>query len=94
MTTFGWHSIFVVPMVAMAILFGLGLRFVKNLETSEAHLDVLSVVLAAVLLTALSLGLVQLTIDAFGAWLSGDFGSSVGGVCRASAALQPSAHRS
>lgn len=62
-TTFGWHSIFVVPMVAMAILFGLGLRFVKNLETSEAHLDVLSVVLAAVLLTALSLGLVQLTID-------------------------------
>lgn len=62
-TTFGWHSIFVVPMVAMAILFGLGLRFVKNLETSEAHLDVLSVALAAVLLTALSLGLVQLTID-------------------------------
>ena len=62
-TTFGWHSIFVVPMVAMAILFGLGLRFVENLETSEAHLDVLSVVLAAVLLTALSLGLVQLTID-------------------------------
>lgn len=62
-TTFGWHSIFVVPMVAMAILFGLGLRFVKNLETSEAHLDVLSVVLAAVLLAALSLGLVQLTID-------------------------------
>lgn len=62
-TTFGWHSIFVVPMVAMAILFGLGLRFVKNLETSEAHLDVLSVVLSAALLTTLSLGLVQLTIN-------------------------------
>lgn len=62
-TAFGWHSIFVVPIVAMAVLAVLGFFFVKNLETSEAHLDVLSVVLSAVVLTALSFGLAQLTID-------------------------------
>lgn len=62
-TAFGWHSIFIVPIVAMAILAVLGFFFVKNLETSEAHLDVLSVVLSAVVLTALSFGLAQLTIN-------------------------------
>lgn len=62
-TAFGWHSIFIVPIVAMAILAVLGFFFVKNLETSEAHLDVLSVALSAVVLTALSFGLAQLTIN-------------------------------
>lgn len=62
-TMFGWHSIFVVPLVATVLLSALGFFFVKNLETGEAHLDVLSVALSAVLLTALSYGLVQLTID-------------------------------
>ncbi len=63
-TGFGWHSIFVVPIVAMAVLAVLGFFFVKNLETSEAHLDVPSVALSAFVLTALSFGLAQLTIDA------------------------------
>ncbi|WP_080801392.1 MFS transporter [Arabiibacter massiliensis] len=63
-TAFGWHSIFVVPIAAMAVLVVMGFFFVKNLETSEAHLDVASVVLSAVMLTALSFGLAQLTLDA------------------------------
>ncbi|MFR3091371.1 MAG: hypothetical protein ACLTMP_06240 [Eggerthella lenta] len=42
-TAFGWHSIFVVPIVAMAVLAVLGFFYMKNLETHEAHLDVLSV---------------------------------------------------
>lgn len=62
-TGFGWHSIFVVPILAMAVLTALGFFFVRNLETSEAHLDVPSVALSAVVLTALSFGLAQLTID-------------------------------
>lgn len=62
-TGFGWHSIFVVPIVAMAVLAVLGFFFVKNLETSEAHLDVPSVALSAVVLTALSFGLAQLTLN-------------------------------
>lgn len=60
---FGWHSIFVVPIAAMAVLAVLGFFFVKNLETSEAHLDVPSVVLPVLVLTALSYGLAQLTIE-------------------------------
>ena len=62
-TAFGWHSIFVVPIVAMAVLSVMGALFVKNLETSEAHLDVPSVALSAIVLTALSFGLAQLTLD-------------------------------
>lgn len=62
-TMFGWHSIFIVPIVAMAVLAVLGFLYVKNLETSEAHLDAISVVLSAVMLTALSYGLTQLTTN-------------------------------
>ena len=62
-TAFGWHSIFVVPIVAMAVLTALGFFYMKNLETHEAHLDVLSVLLSAVALTVLSFGLTQLTTD-------------------------------
>lgn len=62
-TMFGWHSIFVVPIVAMAAIAVLGFFYVKNLETSEAHLDVLSVALSIVVLTALSYGLTQLTTN-------------------------------
>lgn len=62
-TMFGWHSIFVVPIAAMLVLAVLGALFVKNLETSEAHLDVLSVALSALVLTALSYGLTQLTLN-------------------------------
>ena len=63
LTAFGWHSIFVVPIVAMAVLTVLGFFYMKNLETHEAHLDVLSVLLSAVALTVLSFGLTQLTTD-------------------------------
>lgn len=62
-TMFGWHSIFIVPIAAMAVLAVLGFFHVKNLETSEAHLDAVSVVLSAVVLTALSYGLTQLTTN-------------------------------
>lgn len=69
-TMFGWHSIFVVPIVAMVVLSVLGFFFVKNLETSEAHLDVPSVVLSALVLTALSYGLTQLTLNSLVAAVS------------------------
>lgn len=62
-TGFGWHSIFVVPIVAMAVLSVLGFFYVRNIETSEAHLDGISVVLSAVVLTAMSYGLTQLTTN-------------------------------
>ena len=47
----------------MAVLTVLGFFYMKNLETHEAHLDVLSVLLSAVALTVLSFGLTQLTTD-------------------------------
>ena len=62
-TTFGWHSIFAVPVIAMAVLAVLAIFSVKNLGFSPAHLDIPSVVLSAVFLSLLSFGLVELTID-------------------------------
>ena len=62
-TSFGWHSVFAVPLLAMAVLAALAVFAVKNLGFSPAHLDVPSVLLSAVFLSALSLGLVELTID-------------------------------
>lgn len=61
-TAAGWHSIFLVPTVAMAVLIVGGAVLVKNLETSDAHLDTPSALLSAVFLTALSFGLAELTI--------------------------------
>lgn len=61
-TAAGWHSIFLVPTVAMAVLIVGGAVLVKNLETSDAHLDAPSALLSAVFLTALSFGLAELTI--------------------------------
>lgn len=61
-TAAGWHSIFLVPTVAMAVLIVSGAVLVKNLETSDAHLDTPSALLSAVFLTALSFGLAELTI--------------------------------
>lgn len=61
-TAAGWHSIFLVPTVAMAVLIVGGAALVKNLETSDAHLDTPSALLSAVFLTALSFGLAELTI--------------------------------
>lgn len=92
-TAFGWHSIFVVPIVAMAVLAVLGFFYMKNLETHEAHLDVLSVLLSAVALTVLSFGLTQLTTDGVLAappCAGGGHGCSVRG---APAAMRASAHR-
>lgn len=62
-TTFGWHSVFAVPVIAMAVLAVLAIFSVKNLGFSPAHLDIPSVVLSAVFLNLLSFGLVELTID-------------------------------
>lgn len=61
-TAFGWHSIFAVPVVGMVVLAVLGAVAVKNLRTTEAHLDAPSVVMAAVFLLALSFGLVELIL--------------------------------
>lgn len=63
-TVFGWHSVFVVPLVAMAVMTILGAVFIRNLPTCEAHLDLPSVGLSAVFLLTLSFGLAQLTINA------------------------------
>ena len=62
-TVFGWHSVFVVPLVAMVVLAVLGLVFVRNLSTSEARLDLPSVALASVFLLTLSFGLAQITLN-------------------------------
>ena len=62
-TCFGWHSVFVVPIVAMLVLVVLGIMFVRNLENFEAKLDAVSVVLSAVALTALVYGMSQITLD-------------------------------
>lgn len=63
-TSFGWHSVFLVPVVAMALLAAIGVRAVQNRGFSPATLDGPSVVLSALFLSSLSLGLVELTIDA------------------------------
>ena len=62
-TAFGWHAIFVVPLVAMVVLGAVAVPSVHNLENFAAQLDLPSVVLSALFLTGLSLGLVQLTIN-------------------------------
>lgn len=62
-TSFGWHSVFAVPLAAMAVLALVALLVVKNMGFSPAHLDIPSTVLSAAFLCALSLGLVELTID-------------------------------
>ena len=62
-TSFGWHSVFAVPLAAMAVLALVALFAVKNMGFSPAHLDIPSTVLSAVFLCTLSLGLVELTID-------------------------------
>lgn len=62
-TSAGWHSVFAVPLAAMAVLALMALFAVKNMGFSPAHLDIPSIVLSAAFLCALSLGLVELTID-------------------------------
>ena len=58
-TAFGWHSIFVVPLAGMVVLFLLGLVFLRDLGTSQVSLDVPSAVLSAVFLFTLSYGLAE-----------------------------------
>lgn len=63
-TVFGWHSVFFVPLIVMLVLAALGFAFVRDLPTTEAHLDLPSVALATVFLLALSFGLAELTSNA------------------------------
>lgn len=58
-TAFGWHSVFVVPLVGMVVISLPGMVFLRNLGTSEIHLDVPSACLSAVFLFTLSFGLAQ-----------------------------------
>lgn len=62
-TSAGWHSVFAVPLAAMAVLALMALFAVKNMGFSPAHLDIPSTLFSAAFLCALSLGLVELTID-------------------------------
>lgn len=62
-TAFGWRYIFLVPIAVSAVLLAAGAAFVRNLENSEAHLDLPSVALSAVTLTCLSFGLAELAIS-------------------------------
>ncbi len=62
-TSFGWHAIFFLPTLIMLILAIVAIFAVKNLSTTKAKLDVLSVVLATLLLFTLSYGLSQFMID-------------------------------
>ena len=62
-TAIGWHNVFLVPAIAMALLAVLGFFFIKNLDTSPAHLDMPSVALSSVGLLTLSFGLAELTAN-------------------------------
>ncbi len=59
-TAFGWHSVFAVPLVGMVVIALLGMVFLRDLGTSEVHLDVPSATLSALFLFTLSFGLAQL----------------------------------
>lgn len=62
-TSFGWRSMFVVPALAMAVIAVAGVAFVRNVGACrKVKLDVLSLVLSAVGLTALVYGLSQITL--------------------------------
>ncbi len=62
-SSFGWHAIFFLPTLIMFILAVVAIFTVKNLSTTQAKLDVLSVLLAALFLFTLSYGLSQFMID-------------------------------
>lgn len=62
-TAFGWHSIFVIPTVAMMVLIGCCFAFVRNLENTPAKLDVPSVALSALGLTAFVYGVSEVTAN-------------------------------
>lgn len=62
-TAFGWHSVFFVPLIAIAVIAAAGIRVLENLETSTASLDVASVVLASAMLLCLSYGLAEVSGD-------------------------------
>lgn len=63
-TAFGWHCIFIVPIVATVVFSVLALFAVENLGVSakRPHLDPPSVALSVIALCALSIGLAELTI--------------------------------
>lgn len=61
-STFGWHSVFIVPIAAMVLALIGGIIFVENVENSDAHLDMPSLLISALFLCALSFGLAELTI--------------------------------
>ena len=62
-TSFGWHSIFVLPAVVMVLLIGCCFAFVRNLENYPAQLDIPSVALSAVGLTAFVYGMAEITAN-------------------------------
>ena len=62
-TIAGWHSIFLLPAVALLVLGVAGVPLVKNLETQELKLDIFSVVLSGVFLLSLCTALAYMTID-------------------------------
>ena len=69
-TSIGWHSVFMVPLVGMIVIVLIGIVSVRNFDNDAAHLDVLSLLLSAVLLFTLSFGLSQLSVNLFAGSIS------------------------
>ncbi len=62
-TGLGWHSVFWFPIIAIVCIMVAGIKLTRNLPTVDTSLDILSVVLSAVLLTSLTMGLAELTLN-------------------------------
>jgi len=63
-TCFGWRSAFLIPAIAITVLLVAGLILIREVTTPDSvHLDILSVVLSALGLTAVVLGFSSLTTD-------------------------------
>ncbi len=60
-TLLGWHSVFFIPTVAMAVIAAVGAVALKDLGTDSARLDVPSVILASAMLLFLSFGLAEVS---------------------------------
>ena len=62
-TSLGWHSVFIPSICTIIVLMILGGVFLKNQSNQPASLDVLSVVLSCLGLTALSFGLAKVSTE-------------------------------
>ncbi|MDO4841852.1 MAG: MFS transporter [Phoenicibacter congonensis] len=59
----GWRYIFALPAIVLLVISIVAFFAVKNLETSDAKLDFLSVIIATLMLFTLSFGLAEVMVD-------------------------------